>query len=240
MTRYRRPWTEADRDLLRRHFPTMPTPELATLLGRTISTVYQNAYKLGLRKSDTYFAAGLGGRTGDGRGAATRFKPGQPSWNKGQRYIAGGRSAETRFKPGQLPHTWRPVGAYRIRAGKSGGYLEQKITDTHYTPRDWVPVHRLVWEAEHGAIPPDHVVVFRPGRKSLVLEEITLDAVELLSRQELMRRNSVHRLPAELKDTIRTLGVLRRKINTRTRNEEPAGRPAQSPVPDAGKAERRG
>ena len=144
MTRYRRPWTEADRDLLRRHFPTMPTPELATLLGRTISTVYQNAYKLGLRKSDTYFAAGLGGRTGDGRGAATRFKPGQPSWNKGQRYIAGGRSAETRFKPGQLPHTWRPVGAYRIRADKSGGYLEQKITDTHYTPRDWVPVHRLV------------------------------------------------------------------------------------------------
>ena len=63
--------------------------ELAARMGRSVKTVYSVAYKLGLRKSGTYFAAGLGGRAGDGRGTATRFQPGHTTWNKGQRYIAG-------------------------------------------------------------------------------------------------------------------------------------------------------
>lgn len=219
----RRPWTDADRDLVRRHYADMPTAELAARMGRSVKTVYSVAYKLGLRKSGTYFAAGLGGRTGDGRGAATRFQPGHVTWNKGTRYIAGGRSAETRFRAGQIPHTWQPVGTYRVRKDRSGGYLEQKMTDTRCTRRDWIAVHRMVWEATHGPIPPNHVVAFRPGRKSIVLEEITLDALELVTRQELMRRNSVHRYPEDVKAAIRQLGVLHRRINERTKHEESNG-----------------
>lgn len=212
MTR-RRPWTDADRDLVRRHYADMPTAELAARLNRSIKTVYTVAYKLGLRKSDTYFAAGLGGRTGDGRGAATRFQPGHVTWNKGTRYIAGGRSAETRFRAGQIPHTWQPVGTYRVRKDLSGGYLEQKMTDTRCTRRDWIAVHRMVWEAAHGPIPPNHVVAFRPGRKSIVLEEITLDALELVSRQEMIRRNTIHRYPVELRQNIKLLARAKKLIN---------------------------
>lgn len=209
----RRPWTDAERDLVRRHYADMPTAELAARLGRSVKTVYTVAYKLGLRKSDTYYAAGLGGRTGDGRGAGTRFKRGHVTWNKGTRYIAGGRSAETRFRAGQIPHTWQPVGTYRVRKDRSGGYLEQKMTDTRCTRRDWIAVHRMVWEAAHGPIPPNHVVAFRPGRKSIVLEEITLDALELVSRQEMIRRNTIHRYPVELRQNIKLLARAKKLIN---------------------------
>jgi len=208
----RRPWTDAERDLLRAHYADTPTAELAARLGRSVKTVYTVAYTLGLRKSDTYFAAGLGGRAGDGRGAATRFQPGHTTWNKGQRYIAGGRSAETRFRAGQIPHTWQPVGTYRVRKDSGGGYLEQKMTDTGCTRRDWIAVHRMVWEAAHGPIPPNHVVAFRPGRKSIVLEEITLDALELVSRQEMIRRNTIHRYPLEIKHNMRLLGRLKSAV----------------------------
>lgn len=212
MTR-RRPWTDADRDMVRRHYADTPTAELAARLNRSIKTVYTVAYKLGLRKSDTYFAAGLGGRTGDGRGAATRFQPGHVTWNKGTRYIAGGRSAETRFRAGRIPHTWQPVGTYRVRKNRGSGYLEQKMTDTRCTRRDWIAVHRMVWEAAHGPIPPNHVVAFRPGRKSIVLEEITLDALELVSRQEMIRRNTIHRYPVELRQNIKLLARAKKLIN---------------------------
>jgi hypothetical protein len=208
----RRPWTDADRDLVRRHYADMPTAELAARMGRSVKTVYSVAYKLGLRKSGTYFAAGLGGRAGDGRGTATRFQPGHTTWNKGQRYIAGGRSAETRFKPGQIPHTWKPVGTYRVRQDVNGGYLEQKMTDTGCTRRDWIAVHRMVWEATHGPIPPGHIVAFLPGRKSIVLEEITLDGLELVSRQEMIRRNTIHRYPLEIKQNMRLLGRLKSAV----------------------------
>ncbi|EMM6737362.1 HNH endonuclease, partial [Pseudomonas aeruginosa] len=40
----------------------------------------------------------------------------------------------TRFKKGQKPHTWLPVGSTRISAD---GYLQRKISDTGYPPRDW-------------------------------------------------------------------------------------------------------
>jgi hypothetical protein len=208
----RRPWTDAERDLLRAHYADTPTAELAARMGRSVKTVYSVAYKLGLRKSGTYFAAGLGGRAGDGRGTATRFQPGHTTWNKGQRYIAGGRSAETRFKPGQIPHTWKPVGTYRVRQDVNGGYLEQKMTDTGCTRRDWIAVHRMVWEATHGPIPPGHIVAFLPGRKSIVLEEITLDGLELVSRQEMIRRNTIHRYPLEIKQNMRLLGRLKSAV----------------------------
>ncbi len=60
--------------------------------------------------------------------------------------------------------------------------------------------------------------MFLPGMHSTTLAEITLDRLELVTRQELMRRNSIHRLPDELRDIVRTKGVLSREINKQTRS----------------------
>lgn len=133
-------------------------------------------------------------------------------WNKGRPFDAGGRSVDTRFRAGNRPQTWVPIGSRRVN---SDGVLDRKITDTGYAPRDWRAVHRMVWEAAHGDVPPGHVVVFRPGRRTTVEADITLDAVELVSRAELMRRNSVHRLPREVAQAVQLIGAVNRQINER-------------------------
>lgn len=86
--------------------------------------------------------------------------------------------------------------------------------------RRWIPVHRLVWEAAHGPIPSGHAVVFRPGQHSVDERAITLDKLELVTRAELMRRNSYHtNYPPELKKLVQLRGALVRKINHRSRKE---------------------
>lgn len=232
----RRPWTSQDIATLRRLYAETPTQALADSLGRSLKMVYEKAKRLGLRKAPHYMREQHGARArlvGEG----TRFQPGQPAWNKGMSYVPGGACADTQFKPGNTPHNWVPVGSLRINRD---GYLDRKISDERRGARDWEAVHRLVWKEAHGEIPAGHVVVFRPGRASTVLEDITLDALELVTRQELMRRNTVHRYPEDVKVAIRQLGVFRRKINKRTKHEESDGGPAQSPVCRAGAADGQG
>lgn len=211
----RRFWTDAEVARLRDLYPSTPTVQIAADLGRSISTVYNMAAKLGLKKSAEYLAspAACRLRRGDNIGAEFRFKPGQRPWNTGKTYQPGGRVAETQFKPGHRPHTWVPVGSYRINAD---GYLDRKVSDTRYPPRDWVGVHRLVWIERNGPIPEGHVVVFRPGRRTTDVEAITIDAIECITRRELMKRNTVHRMPKELARVVQLRGALVRQINRRT------------------------
>lgn len=216
MKRRRKPWSVADVAHLSARYSDTKTALIAAALARPLSAVYAKAASLGLRKTPEYLAspAACRLRRGDAIGAAFRFRPGQPAWNKGQRFEAGGRSVETRFKPGNKPQTWVPVGSYRVN---SDGYLDRKVTDTGYPPRDWIGVHRLVWTAANGPLPDGHIVVFRPGRRTVNLDAITLDALECISRSELMARNSVHRLPKALADVVQLRGAIQRQINRRTR-----------------------
>jgi hypothetical protein len=71
----------------------------------------------------------------------------------------------------------------------------------------------MVWIEAHGPIPRGHVVVFKPGRNSTVLEDITADGLECISRQELAARNTIHRYPPALKQAIRLAAKLRRKLD---------------------------
>ncbi|HEJ1737371.1 TPA: HNH endonuclease, partial [Pseudomonas aeruginosa] len=111
----------------------------------------------------------------------------------------------TRFKKGQKPHTWLPVGSTRISAD---GYLQRKISDTGYPPRDWKGIHILLWEEHFGPIPTGHCVCFKDNNK----QNVVIDNLELITRAERMRRNSIHRYPPELKSAIRVISKLKRTI----------------------------
>lgn len=208
-------WTWVETQALVRCYADSRTDDLATALGISAEAVHRKAHKMGLRKSREFLASEASGRMarGDHKGRETQFKKGIVPWNKGTHHVAGGRSAETRFKPGDMPSTWKPIGTTRVVEG----ILQRKVTDTRYAPRDWRPVHAMVWIEAHGPVPPGHVVVFRPGKKTVVAEEITLDRLELLSRRELMARNSVHNLPKELVQVVQLRGALNRKINARSK-----------------------
>jgi hypothetical protein len=209
----RRRWTDADIEVVRARYADTNTASLAALLDRPEGSIYTVAYRLGLTKSPEYMREHHGKHAAE-VGRATRFQPGQVSWNKGTHYQPGGRTAETQYKPGNRPHGWVPIGSYRINAD---GYLDRKVTDDGRGPRDWTAVHRLVWIEAHGQPPDGHVVVFRPGRRTTELAAITLDVLELVTRAELMRRNSIARFPKEVSDLMRLRGVVNRQINRAAR-----------------------
>lgn len=222
----RRYWTPAEEQLLREHYANTRTEVLAKLFDRDTRRVLAKANSMGLYKSLELIAEIAREKTLEltHGGRQYQFKPGIVPWNKGTSYVAGGRSAETRFKPGMKPPTWVPVGSYRVVTNKNGGpELQQKINDDPGpTNVRWKPVARLVWEAEHGPVPEGHIVVFKPGRRTTKAEEITLDAVELITRRQLMKRNTIHNLPPEFAEVARLKAVLHRVINQREKQGQEA------------------
>lgn len=112
---------------------------------------------------------------------------------------------------GAAQHNYVPIGTHRL---SKDGYLERKTNDEHPTPaRRWIGVHRLVWEAANGPVPPGHIIAFKPGQRTNVLEEITLGRVECISLAENIRRNTLHRYPKEIVHTIQVRAALNRRIN---------------------------
>jgi hypothetical protein len=208
----RRPWTARQLEILRREYPTRTAAAVARKVRHSVSSVYQTAIRLGIRKSVAFLASPASGRLckGDTRGVSGRFGPGHETWNKGRKgWKAGGRSAQTRFRPGNRPHTWQPMGTTRVT---DDGILQRKVSDTGYMPADWKAVHALNWEETNGPIPRGHVVVFKDGNR----QNLELANLELVTRGELMRRNSYHtRYPKEIARLIQLKGALQRQINKR-------------------------
>jgi hypothetical protein len=126
------------------------------------------------------------------------------------------------FKPGhragRAEELYQPIGTERI---SKDGYLERKVNDALPLQARWRAVHLLEWEAVHGRVPKGHALAFRNGNR----RDIRLDNLQLISRRELMARNTVHNLPKPLADTVRLLGALNRKIR-RMGHEESNRRPA--------------
>lgn len=220
MTRER--WTDAEMALLRTCFANTRTADLALTLDRSYNTVANKAAKLGLRKSAAYLASPDAHRLDGLKGMSTRIQPGATPWNKGLPGSTGMQPGcrATQFKNGRPAHAARnylPIGSLRINAD---GCLERKLTDDPALApvRRWTAVHRIVWEATHGPIRAGHIVVFRPGMKSTEVDKITVQALELVTRVENMRRNSLHSsYPPELAYMVQLRGALNRQINRKAK-----------------------
>ena len=152
----------------------------------------------------------------------TQFQPGHEPWNKGKSYQPGGRCRETWFqrgRPANLTHNYLPIGSLRVNRD---GYLERKMTDdpSLAPARRWTAVHRLVWQEAHGPVPQGMAVVFKPGTRTTELEGIRLECLEMITRRELMLRNSVHRHGPEIAALVQLRGALVRQINRKAKREE--------------------
>jgi hypothetical protein len=217
-------WTPALDAKLRSLYADNPTEVVAEMIGARTSQVYSRASHLGIKKSDTFLSSVKSGRIARGKQhpnmTATHFKAGSKPWKKGTNYVAGGRSAETRFKKGRKAEesfNYVPIGTVRL---SKDGYLERKMTDDPalVPARRWTFVHRLVWEAAHGPIPPGHMVVFRPGQKTHLEELLTADRLECISRAENARRNSIWRSDPEVAKLYQLKGQITRQVNRIKRN----------------------
>lgn len=237
MDRFRagkRLWDPADDALLVARYPNERTAGLADELRRSTRAVYVRARLLGIAKSEDYLASADACRLrrGDNVGMATRFRKGHVPVNKGLRRPGWGpgRMKETQFKPGArqgaAARNWRPVGTILI---DPDGYLRIKVREARRgepygfgNSRVWPQLHRQVWERAHGPVPPGHAVAFKNGDRT----DVCLDNLLLVSRRELMARNTIHKLPKTLASTLQLLGALERQIRRRTPREEQDRRPA--------------
>lgn len=216
----RKPWTAADDDAMRRFYPDTLARDLAAQLGRTEKAVHARAKNLGVRKSEEWLAGPMAQRLDGHRGSGCRFQPGHKPWSAGTKGVCGTHegSRATQFKPGRKPQEARnylPIGSYRLN---HDGYLERKMTDDPalMPARRWTAVHRLVWADANGAIPEDRIVVFKVGRRTAVLEEITVDRLECVTRAEHAARV---RLAPELMQIHQLRGQITRQINKRLKEQ---------------------
>lgn len=224
----KRLWEPEDDALLVARYPHEKTATVARVLRRSLPSVFNRARKLGLRKTVEYLASADAYRLrrGDNVGKATRFPKGHVPANKGLRRPGWGpgRMKETQFKKGERRGfalcNWRPVGTILV---DPDGYQRIKVREAKPgeptgfgNPRAWSQLHRHVWECAHGPVPQGHVVVFRNGDK----RDVRLENLQLVSRRELMARNTVHNLPKPLAQTIQLLGALKRQIRRKEESRE--------------------
>jgi hypothetical protein len=183
------------------------TKQLAEWLGRPHKAVMLRAHLFGVHKSEAYLAT-------HSRGF---FKAGHIPFNKGLRMpgYCVGRMAETQFKKGQRSgfagKNWKPLGTI---VADPQGFLRIKIRERingKPVGRDksiWPLVHWREWEKHYGPIPPGHKVVFKDGNRA----HCAIDNLELVTDAEMMRRNSINKLPDELTEVIRLNASLKRRL----------------------------
>ena len=197
---------------MRASYATTTPGELMAHLGRSMPSIYQHATALGLRKSPEYFAVEVAGRfVKNGINQGHRFAKGMVPWNSGMKgWVAPGTEA-TRFKPGQKPKQTMPLGSYRLNPD---GHLQRKVTElSGSNSKRWRSVAELVWIEANGPLPAGHIVRFKPGMFTNVLEELTLDRVECISRAENARRNSLYNRDPELARLCQLQGAITRQVN---------------------------
>jgi hypothetical protein len=201
----RRSWTDEEKETVVRMYPDHSTREIADLIGRKLSQVYQIADRLGLKKTEAYREQ-LKKEDGErlkSFGNKFRFKKGHVPQNKGKGMPEEVREKvkKTWFPKGHLPHNTNYDGHIRI---SKDGYQEIRVSAGRYRL-----LHLVNWEKINGRLPQGHCLWCLDGDK------LNADPSnwELISRADNMRRNTVQRYPEEIREVIRMKAVLTRKIN---------------------------
>ena len=180
---------------MREKYATTPNNQLSALLGRKPGTIDRRAAKLGICKDKDWVKA-TSRESILKAGSGTRFTKGQKSWNEGTKGVMKPNSGN--FPKGNTPHNTRQDGDLSARRDSKTKryYLHRRVA-----VGVWRMEHVLIWEATHGPVPKGMVIAFKDGNTA----HLKIENLELVSRGDLMRRNTIHRLPEDLKEFIRQL-----------------------------------
>lgn len=199
-------WHWTTLDTIRTHYPYRTAYQVGALLGLPASVVASKANEMGIKKAPGFYQSHAYkiSLSKEGKG---QFKKGQVSHNKGKPMSdeLKAKFAHTWFKKGHEPHNTKHDGYTRI---SKDGYQEIRIAKGKF-----MFLHRKVWEEVNGPVPPGHALVFKDGNKL----NCAIENLDVLSRAQLMQRNTIHHYPDELKGVIRALSSLKKTIK---RNEE--------------------
>lgn len=208
-------YTPAEDQILIELYPDIRTDKLAKQLNRTKLSVYQRAFSFGLKKSPEFLASPESGilTKGHTRGKATQFKKGQTPVNKGVKMSPEVRERvqHTFFKKGHLPHNTKSDFEISIRHTHSTRSNPIPYQFIRLSKANWIPLHRYLWKENNGPIPEGFNVTFKDGNSL----NCSLKNLELISNEELARRNQLANWPEDLREVIKLNNRLKTILNDR-------------------------
>lgn len=198
---YFTPFTPAQEQQIKKEYLQKPVKRLAKELGTTHGRImrFLNKHQLVIPKHIV-----------EQRKKANQKKPGNIPFNKGKKqteYMSAEaieKSKRTRFKKGQLPHNTKHNGAIVTRKDNNGIYYQY----IRIKKGVWELLHRHVWQCENGPIPNNKIVVFKDGNQN----NVELNNLELISKNENMLRNSKHHFPEEIIPTMALISELNNQL----------------------------
>jgi len=205
-------WTPEELNTLKQLYATNTTESIATKLGLRLYQVYSRAYKMGLHKDPEFLTYPTSGRMqkGDTRGIGSRFKKGDIPANKGKKMPPEQyeKCKGTMFKPGDLPKNVKYFGEpFLYEHRRKDGYIE-KIWFIQIAKKKRTYLSYLCQQNGidlKGKIP-------RLKKDYSYSNPPTIDDIYIVDFADNMAMNTIHRYPEELKQTIRVIGKLRKKI----------------------------
>lgn len=192
-------------DVLRilERYPAESAATIAADYSVHVMTIYKTAQRYKVQKSPEFMASASSGRMQKGQclSPATQFKKGHVPCFKGKKLP---------YKPGHLwekghkPYNTGKDGEIRWR--RNPGYYFIRIAE-----KNWQFLHRYNWEQKNGPVPAGHNVVFADGNR----RNCETENLECISNADLVKRNSIHNYPEDLKTAMR----LNSKLNKIIKNE---------------------
>lgn len=199
-THLKKPYNELEQNYIIKHIATKTIKEIALDLGRSSTTLSEECHRLGLTEVIDY------------KKQASRYKPGHVPHSKGKK-MTDFMSPETvakfksnQYKQGSVPHNALSNGTEVFRKDTKGRvYVLIKVPEH----RRLQYKHRLVWELNYGEIPSSHNIIFKDGDPF----NCNIENLQCVSNVELMKMNSFHDLPPDLKELIYLKSAISRQIN---------------------------
>jgi len=213
----RRIWTNEEIEILKNMYPDAYSVDVANKLNMSVDMVYRKAYALGIKKSEAFKMHELQKVQGDRlrkMGANSRFGKGHIPANKGVKMSEDvyKKVQATMFKKGQIPATAKPDGYERLRKDKKGRYYWMiKVAGI----RKMVYKHIYLYCMHYGVtLEKGQNIIFKDGNT----DNVDIDNLECVTDYELMLRNTIQRYPDDIKQTIRLLSKLKKKIHAKEQN----------------------
>jgi hypothetical protein len=190
-------------DRIQKEYPHMKTQDLADKMGLKYWQVSNYAHDHKILKTEEFLRSPDCNRLDGIRGSETRFKKGDVSHNKGKKMSPElyEKCKGTMFKKGHKPASTKWDG-YEWK--DKNGYVWRRISEGKFKQ-----VHIIMWEEANGPVPAGCVIVFKDRNQN----NLSIDNLDCISKQDNMNRNSIIRYPRELQQLIRINHKLKREIN---------------------------
>jgi len=196
-------FTKKEDAFIKENYLKLPVKRIADILGRSGVGINVALKRLNLS---------IPQELADQRRLDGMYRKGSVPVNKGKKQIDY-MSAEniektkaTRFAKGHIPHNSVNVSNGDISIRKDNRGVAYKWI--RVKRGIWIPLSIYNWELKYGPIPKGYLLRFIDNN-SMNCEP---DNLEVITRQENMMKNTIHQYPQELKETIKLISKINRKL----------------------------